>query len=69
MRRLHLAACLLVTAAGGAGSYTWSVLAPQSGYLSNVTGENTIYTSTGPNADFLSLSDGVTTVFATINKN
>lgn len=59
----------IFTASGGSGGYTWSVLPPQSGYVSNPTGSSTVYTSTGANSDILSLSDGATTIFATINKN
>lgn len=58
----------IFTAAGGRGVYAWTLLAPQSGTLSSSTGSSTVYTSTDAADDVLALSDGNTTVYATISK-
>ncbi len=56
------------TATGGNGFYTWSVVAPASGTLSDGTGPSTVYTSIDADPDILTVTDGSTTAFVTITK-
>ena len=58
---------LVFTAAGGTGAYTWSI-ASGAGIVSPATGSSTVFTSVDGNTDVVGLSDGVTTVFATVGK-
>lgn len=56
------------SASGGSGSYSWFI-ASGAGIIAPTSGESTVYTSTDGNADVVGLSDGNTTVFATVGKN
>jgi hypothetical protein len=59
---------VIFTAAGGTGAYTWSV-ASGTGNTSPGTGNSTVYTSPADTADsIIQLTDGLTTVFATVIK-
>ena len=59
------------TASGGTGAYAWTIITAggAKGTINPGVGVSTLYTSTGPGTDQLQLSDGVSTVFAVINKN
>lgn len=56
------------SAEGGSGIYSWFI-ASGSGVVSPASGDSTVYTSTDGATDVVGLSDGNTTVFATVGKN
>lgn len=58
---------LVFTASGGTEAYTWSI-ATGTGIVSPATGSSTVYTSIDGDTDVVALSDGLTTVFATVGK-